>query len=324
MSLATTLSDCHARLRRARNDFVKKMSLLVVGSVALDSIKTPFGKREDVLGGSATYLALAASYFTPVNLVSVVGHDFPGSYLEFFRKRNINLEGLTISKNNRTFRWQGYYEDDLNEAHTIRTELNVFENFKPEIPKEYQSCDYLFLANVDPDIQSEVLHQVKGVKFVVCDTIGYWIDKKPESLKKVLAKVDAFMVNESELREFTHESNLLKGAKKVMELGPGIVVVKRGDSGATMFMTNSIFSLPAYPLEAVLDPTGAGDSFGGGFIGYICQEDSTEEKILRKAMVYGSAIASFSVGGFGTEGLKDLEFERIEKRHHEFEELTDF
>lgn len=299
------------------------MSLSVVGSVALDSIKTPFGERKNVLGGSATYLSLAASYFSPVNLVSIVGLDFPGSYLEFFRKRNIDLGGLTISEKSRTFRWQGYYEDDLNEAHTIRTELNVFENFKPKIPKEYRNSDYLFLANIDPDIQSDVLHQVKA-KFVICDTINYWIDKKAESLKKVLAKVDAFIINESELRQFSGESNLLKGARKVIELGPWLVVVKRGDSGATMFMDNSIFSLPAYPLETVLDPTGAGDSFGGGFIGYICQQNNTEERALRKAMVYGSAIASFSVGAFGTEGLKDLEFEEIEKRYHAFERLTEF
>lgn len=299
------------------------MSLSVVGSVALDSIKTPFGERENILGGSATYLSLAASYFSPVNLVSVVGLDFPDSYLEFFRKKNIDLGGLTINEKSRTFRWQGYYQDDLNEAHTVKTELNVFENFKPEIPKEYRNSDYLFLANIDPDIQSDVLHQVKA-KFVVCDTISYWIDKKAESLKKVLTKVDAFVINESELRQFSNASSLLKGARKVIELGPWLVVVKRGDSGATMFMDNSIFSLPAYPLETVLDPTGAGDSFGGGFIGYICQQDSTEEKILRKAMVYGSAIASFSVGAFGTEGLKDLEFEEIEKRYHAFERLTNF
>ena len=300
------------------------MSLLVVGSVALDSIKTPSGERRNVLGGSATYLSLAASYFSPVNLVSVVGSDFPDSHLEFLRERNIDLKGLIIKEDSKTFRWQGYYEGALNEAHTIKTEVNVLADFKPEIPQEYQDPDYLFLANINPDIQSEVLRQLKKAKFTVCDTMNYWITQKPESIKKVLTKVDAFMLNETELRQFSGEFNLLKAAKKVMGFGPSIVVVKRGDSGATMFMGNSIFSLPAYPLETIIDPTGAGDSFGGGFIGYICRQDSTEERILRKAMVYGSAIASFDVGGFGTERLKDLKFEEVEKRYQEFKKLTDF
>lgn len=296
----------------------------MVGSVALDSIETPSGKRENILGGSATYLSLAAGYFSPVNLVSVVGSDFPGSHLELLKERNIDLKGLIIKEKGKTFRWQGYYEDDFNEAHTVSTELNVFENFKPEIPQEYRDCDYLFLANIDPDLQREVLHQVKKAKFIVCDTMNYWITQKPESLKKVLAEVDAFMINESELRQFSGESNLLKAVKKVMGLGSDIVVVKRGDSGAAMFTGNSIFSLSAYPLEIIVDPTGAGDSFGGGFIGYVCRQDRIEEKVLRKAMVYGSAIASFNVGGFGTERLKDLKFEEIEKRYQEFKELTGF
>jgi len=300
------------------------VSLLVVGSVALDSIKTPSGERRNVLGGSATYLSLAASYFSPVNLVSVVGSDFPDSHLEFLRERNIDLKGLIIKEDSKTFRWQGYYEGALNEAHTIKTEVNVLADFKPEIPQEYQDPDYLFLANINPDIQSEVLRQLKKAKFTVCDTMNYWITQKPESIKKVLTKVDAFMLNETELRQFSGEFNLLKAAKKVMGFGPSVVVVKRGDSGATMFMGNSIFSLPAYPLETIIDPTGAGDSFGGGFIGYICRQDSTEERILRKAMVYGSAIASFDVGGFGTERLKDLKFEEVEKRYQEFKKLTDF
>ena len=300
------------------------MSLLVVGSVALDSIKTPSGKRENILGGSATYLSLAASYFSPVNLVSVVGSDFPDSHLEFLRERNIDLKGLIIKEDSKTFRWQGYYEGALNEAHTIKTEVNVLADFKPEIPQEYQDPDYLFLANINPDIQSEVLRQLKKAKFTVCDTMNYWITQKPESIKKVLTKVDAFMLNETELRQFSCESNLLKAARKVMGFGPSIVVVKRGDSGAMMFTGNSVFSLPAYPLKTIIDPTGAGDSFGGGFIGYICRQDSTEERILRKAMVYGSAIASFDVGGFGTERLKDLKFEEVEKRYQEFKKLTDF
>ena len=295
-----------------------------MGSVALDSIESPSGKRENILGGSATYLSLAASYFSPVNLVSVVGSDFPDSHLEFLRERNIDLKGLIIKEDSKTFRWQGYYEGALNEAHTIKTEVNVLADFKPEIPQEYQDPDYLFLANINPDIQSEVLRQLKKAKFTVCDTMNYWITQKPESIKKVLTKVDAFMLNETELRQFSGEFNLLKAAKKVMGFGPGVVVVKRGDSGATMFMGNSIFPLPAYPLETIIDPTGAGDSFGGGFIGYICRQDSTEERILRKAMVYGSAIASFDVGGFGTERLKDLKFEEVEKRYQEFKKLTDF
>ena len=295
-----------------------------MGSVALDSIKTPLGERKNVLGGSATYLSLAAGYFAPVNLVSIVGSDFPGSYLELFRRRNIDLNGLTISKKNKTFKWQGYYEGALNEAHTIKTEVNVLAEFKPEIPQEYRDCDYLFLANIDPEIQMEVLRQAKKTKFVVCDTMNYWIDKKIESFKKVLVRVDALIVNESELKQFSGESNLLQGAKKVMEFGPGIVVVKRGDSGAMMFTSESLFLLPAYPLEKVVDPTGAGDSFGGGFIGYVCQQDSTEERILRKAMVYGSAIAAFDVGAFGTNALKDLKFKEIERRYRAFEQLTKF
>ena len=296
----------------------------MVGSVALDSIKTPSGERRNVLGGSATYLSLAASYFSQVNLVSIVGSDFPDSYLGLFRKKKVDLKGLTINEKSKTFRWQGYYDGDLNEAHTLKTEVNVLANFKPEIPQEYRNSDYLFLANIDPEIQMEVLRQVKKTKFVVCDTMNYWIDKKIESLKKVLARIDALIVNESELKQFSGESNLLQGAKKVMEFGPWLIVVKRGDSGAMMFTSNSLFSLPAYPLEKVVDPTGAGDSFGGGFIGYVCQQDSTEERILRKAMVYGSAIAAFDVEAFGTNALKDLKFKEIERRYRVFEQLTDF
>ncbi len=295
-----------------------------MGSVALDSIKTPSGERRNVPGGSATYLSLAASYFSPVNLISIVGSDFPDSYLGLFRKKNIDLKGLTMSKKKKTFRWQGYYEGDLNEAHTLKTEVNALASFKPEIPQEYRNSDYLFLANIDPEIQMEVLRQVKKTKFVICDTMNYWIEKKIESLKKVLAGVDALIVNERELKQFSGKSNLLQAAKKVMGFGPGIVVVKRGDSGAMMFTSESLFSLPAYPLERVVDPTGAGDSFGGGFIGYICQQDSIEEKILRKAMVYASAIAAFNVEDFGTERLKNLKFEEIEKRYQEFKGLTNF
>ena len=238
------------------------MSILVVGSVAFDSIKTPFGVADDVLGGSACYFSTAASFFTDVNLVAVVGDDFPQQHIDFLKSRNIDLAGLQKSRGD-TFRWKGRYDYNLNEAHTLETHLNVFESFQPVLPENYRDAEYVFLANIDPELQLEVLQQVKNPKLVACDTMNFWIEGKKAELIKTLAKVDILIINEAEVRQLADEPNLLKAAAIVRSFGPATLVVKQGEYGVLMFGEGSIFSAPAYPLEEVFDPTGAGDTFAG-------------------------------------------------------------
>ncbi|MEK6696920.1 MAG: PfkB family carbohydrate kinase [Candidatus Deferrimicrobiota bacterium] len=301
------------------------MSLLVVGSMAFDSIKSPFGEVERVIGGSATYFALAASYLTPVRLVSVVGRDFPKGTLDMLSARGIDLQGLKVAEG-ATFHWKGYYEYDLNVAHTVKTDLNVFENFAPVLPASYRESRYVFLGNIDPKLQLDILAQVREPKIVALDTMNFWIEKSPQLLREVIRSVDIVVVNEAEIRELTGEFNLVKAARKLMRMGPGRVVIKRGEYGVLHLSDGEIFAAPAYPLETIFDPTGAGDSFAGGFMGYLASRDGAAltEMDYRLATIYGSAIASFTVEAFSTERLQGLSREEIDSRLAAFRALTEF
>lgn len=301
------------------------MSLLVVGSMAFDSIKSPFGEVERVIGGSATYFSLAASYLTPVRLVSVVGRDFPKGTLDMLSARGIDLQGLKIAEGV-TFHWKGYYEYDLNVAHTVKTDLNVFENFAPVLPASYRESRYVFLGNIDPKLQLDILAQVREPKIVALDTMNFWIEKSPQLLREVIRSVDIVVINEAEIRELTGEFNLVKAARKLMRMGPGRVVIKRGEYGVLHLSDGEIFAAPAYPLETIFDPTGAGDSFAGGFMGYLASRDgdALTEMDYRLATIYGSAIASFTVEAFSTERLQGLSREEIDTRLAAFRALTEF
>ncbi len=299
------------------------MSLLVVGSIAFDSVKTPFGTADEVLGGSATYFSTAASYFTDVKLVAVVGDDFPDKHVQFLKSRNIDVSGLQKSEG-RTFRWKGEYGYDLNEAKTLDTQLNVFERFRPNIPDAYRASDVVFLANIDPVLQREVLHQINRPKLVACDTMNFWIGGKKDELVKTLAEVDILLINEAEARELAGEPNLVKAARVIQAMGPGTLIVKRGEYGSVMFNSGGIFSAPAYPLEAVFDPTGAGDSFAGGFMGYLDNVQNFDEASLRQAIIFGSVMASFNVEDFSLNGMKSLDYKEIEGRYREFRKITFF
>jgi sugar/nucleoside kinase (ribokinase family) len=299
------------------------MSILVVGSVAFDSVETPFGKADEVLGGSGTYFSTAASYFADINLVAVVGEDFPDSHLDFMKERGINIDGLQKVEG-KTFRWKGRYEYDLNQAHTLETHLNVFESFDPVIPDSYRDAEYVFLANIDPELQLKVVEQVRNPKLVACDTMNFWIEGKPDALKRLLKKTDIFVINEGEAREFTGESNLIKASRKILDYGPTTLIVKRGEYGALMFSGQTIFSAPAYPLEDIFDPTGAGDSFAGGFMGYLANTGNLNEDGIRQAIILGSVMASFNVEDFSLNRLKNLTNEEIKERYGEFKRLTHF
>ncbi len=299
------------------------MSLLVVGSIAFDSVKTPFGAADEVLGGSATYFSTAASYFTSVKLVAVVGDDFPDKHVNFLKSRNIDVSGLQKSKG-QTFRWKGEYGFDLNEARTLDTQLNVFESFKPKIPDAYRSSEVVFLANIDPVLQREVLHQIDKPKLVACDTMNFWIGGKRDELIKTLAEVDILLINEAEARELAGEPNLVKAARAIQAMGPKTLIVKRGEYGSVMFNSGGVFSAPAYPLEAVFDPTGAGDSFAGGFMGYLDNVRNFDEASLRQAIIFGSVMASFNVEDFSLNRMKSLDYKEIEGRYREFRKITSF
>lgn len=299
------------------------MSLLVVGTVALDSVKTPFGNVDNALGGSATYFSTSASYFADVRLVAVIGEDFPKEHVQFLKSKNVDTRGLEIQKGE-TFRWKGEYGYDLNEAHTLATDLNVLATFKPTINEEYKKSDVVFLANVDPDIQLDVLKQVKKPKLVACDTMNYWISSKVEALKRTLKEVDLLTINEAEIRQLAGEASLVKAAKKVQAMGPKAIVVKQGSYGALLFNGHSVFSAPAYPLETVFDPTGAGDTFAGGFMGYLASTMNFAEESMRKAVIFGSVMASLNVEAFSLDRLRSLDYKEIEARYREFKKLTHF
>jgi sugar/nucleoside kinase (ribokinase family) len=303
------------------------MSILCVGSVALDSVKTPSGERHEALGGSATFFSTSASFFTPVEVVAVVGEDFPKEHLHFLESRGVGLSGLQ-RRPGRTFRWKGEYDWDLNEAHTLATELNVFEHFAPSIPEPLRAAEWVFLGNIDPEIQSSVLDQVRKPRWIAADTMNYWIQGKPDALRKVLARVDLLFVNDAEARQLAQQSNVVRAARAIQALGPKVVCVKRGEYGALLFLPPSgklsgeIFALPALPLEEVLDPTGAGDSFAGGFLGSLAAGGTLSADSLRHATVLGSAMASFAVEDFSLDRFRSLEKSDIQERCRDFDRLT--
>ncbi len=301
------------------------MSLLVVGSLGIDTIETPFGRVENVLGGSATYISVAASYFAaPVRLVGVVGNDFPGEHLQFLESREIDLEGLQVDKNGKTFRWGGRYHYDLNNRDTLYTELNVFEKFNPVIPESYRKTSYVCLGNIDPDLQRKVLEQITRPRLVVGDTMNFWISGKLDSLKTTMKLLDVLILNDAEAREMTREANLVRAAKAIIRMGPKIVVIKKGEHGAMMVTEQTIFSAPAYPLETINDPTGAGDAFAGGFTGWIARTDDLSENNIKRAVIYGSTLASFCVERFSLDRFRDLTYLEIQDRFREFRELSRF
>ena len=299
------------------------MSLLVVGSVALDTIETPFGRVKDTLGGSATFFSAAASLLSPVQLVGVVGQDFPLGDLRFLEDRGVDFAGLE-KRDGESFRWSGIYNFDLNSRETLETRLGVFADFEPLIPEAFRDARWIFLGNIDPELQYDVLEQVDSPELVVCDTMNYWIAGKRDALLRLMPRVDVLLVNDSEARELSGEYNLLKAARWIQDNGPQMVIVKKGEHGAILFTNGSIFFAPGFPLEEVFDPTGAGDAFAGGFLGYIARAGSASLDHLRRAVVYGSALGSFAVERFGVERLVDLTVAEIDARVMHFRELTTF
>jgi len=299
------------------------MSILVVGSVAYDTVETPIGRAERVLGGSASFFSVAASFFAPVNLVGVVGNDFGDAQLAAFRGRPIDLTGLERMPG-KTFHWQGRYSQDLNSRDTICTELNVFEFFEPKIPEGYRRSELVFLGNIDPGLQRRVLEQVERPRVVACDTMNFWIKGKPQELRETLAKVQVLLINDQEARELSGESNLVRAARAIRAMGPRTLVVKKGEHGVLMFTDHDSFAAPALPLESVVDPTGAGDTFAGGFIGYLASAPELGDAALRQAVVMGSTLASFCVEAFSLDRLLTLTRPEIEARYGVFEELTRF
>ena len=300
------------------------MSLLTVGTVAFDTIETPFGVAEKVVGGACTYISLAASYFTSdINLVAVVGDDFPESELNYMRSKGINLDGLQIKENEKSFFWHGRYHKDMNGRDTLETQLNVLADFNPILPESYKNSSFLMLGNLTPDIQMQVLDQMhERPKLVVLDTMNFWMDIALDSLKKVIARVDVLTINDEEARQLSGEFSLRRAARKILTMGPQYLIIKKGEHGAMLFHQSDIFFVPGLPLEEVFDPTGAGDTFAGGFIGYLASVNDTSFESLKRAIIYGSAMASFCVEKFSIENLKNLTKEQISERVQEFTKMV--
>jgi sugar/nucleoside kinase (ribokinase family) len=286
-------------------------------------VKTPFGEAENVLGGSATYFSVSASYFAPVNVVGVVGADFTDDHASIFKRHNIDTSGL-VKTEGKTFRWKGQYGFELNEAQTLDTQLNVLESFDPKIPDDYRDSEYVFLGNIDPILQVKVLEQIRNPKLVACDTMNFWIDSKLDDLKATLKRIDMLVINDGEARMLSGEANLVQAAKKIRAMGPKRLIIKRGEYGVLMFNEDEIFGAPAYPLEEVYDPTGAGDSFAGGLMGYLAETDSISDGALRQAIVFGSVMASFNVEAFSLNKLSKLTKTDIYGRFELFKRLTHF
>jgi len=299
------------------------MSILITGSVALDSVKTPVEEHHDLLGGSASYASVAASFFAEVNMVGIVGTDFPKEYIELYRKHGINLDGLQIA-DGKTFRWSGEYEWDLNKRRTLSVCLNVFETFQPTLPDGYQRTPYVFLANISPQLQMHVLAQAAEPKFTVADTMDLWIETQRDALTELLRKIDCLVLNESEAREFTKQTSLIKAARQILKQGPKYVVIKKGEHGCLLFGKDLFFSAPAYPLEDIHDPTGAGDCFAGAFTGYLARADRVDHDSLRKAVVHGSVIASYCVEDFSLTRLETLTQAEIKERYDAFKSMSHF
>jgi len=299
------------------------MSVLVVGTVAFDSIETPLGSVERVLGGSASYFALAASYFAPVRIVGVIGEDFPQDYLDLFTQRGVDIQGVKQERGD-TFYWRGRYHEDINLRDTLELHLNVLAGFEPHLPESYRDAEYVFLGNIDPVMQLEVLNQLRRMKLVVCDTMDHWIRESVAELKKVLQRIEMLVLNDSEARLLSGYSNIVQAARAILRMGPKMVLIKRGEYGVLQFSDSTVFATPAYPLEEVFDPTGAGDSFAGGFMGQLARSGDLSQGGLRRAIVYGSVVASFTVEDFGVKRLTDLSLPQIEERYQRFVQLTDF
>jgi sugar/nucleoside kinase (ribokinase family) len=302
------------------------MSLLVVGTVAFDAIETPFGKTDKIVGGAASYISLAASYFTrDIDLVSVIGDDFPESFLNTLKKEGVKLDGLQIKKGEKSFFWSGKYHNDLNTRDTIDTQLNVLENFDPIVPESAKNCDFLMLGNLVPMVQQKVITQMKKrPKLIVLDTMNFWMDVALEDLKKTITMIDVLTINDSEARQLSGEYSLVKAAQKILAMGPSVLVIKKGEHGALLFNKEEVFFAPALPLEEVFDPTGAGDSFAGGFIGYLAKTKDISFENMKRAIIFGSAMASFTVERFGTERLIGLSQKDVDERVQEFIDLVQF
>ncbi len=298
--------------------------VLVVGSVAIDSVETPSGKADDALGGAATFGSVAASLFAPVHLVGVVGSDFPAEHIEFLRGRNIDLAGLQVVEGGDTFRWKGDYNTDLNQAVTHETHLGVFEHFEPVLPDHYRDANYVFLANINPTLQLKVLEQVRAPKLVVCDTMNLWINIAREHVIEVFKRVDIAVLNDGEAKMLTDLDNVIQAGRAIKALGPKHVIIKKGEHGALMFSDDEIFSAPSFPLDEVIDPTGAGDSFAGSMIGYLSKTDDLSAENLRKAVVYGSVVASTTVQDFSLKALKQLTPETVEERYAAVKAMSAF
>lgn len=299
--------------------------LLIVGTVAFDAIETPFGKTDKILGGAGTYIGLSAAQFDVDSaVVSVVGDDFPQEYLELLRKNNINTEGIEIVKGGKTFFWKGRYHNDLNTRDTLDTQLNVLADFKPVVPEAYKNAEIVVLGNLHPLVQLSVLEQTQNPKLVILDTMNFWMDNTLEDLLKVVAKVDVITINDEEARQLSGEHSLVKAARKIQEMGPKYVVIKKGEHGALLFKDEQIFFAPALPLEEVFDPTGAGDTFAGGFAGYLAGTNDVSFENMKNAIIYGSNLASFCVEKFGTERMQELSRTQVQQRLEEFKKLTKF
>jgi len=299
------------------------MSVLVVGTVAFDSVETPHASAERILGGSAAYFAMTASFFSPVQLVGVIGEDFPQEYLDLLSGRGVDLEGLKREKGD-TFHWRGRYHEDLNVRDTLELHLNVLSGYVPHLPKSYRDSQYVFLGNIDPTMQLEVLEQLNNSRLVACDTMDHWIQGSGKELQKVIGRVEILVINDSEARLLSGEHNIVRAARSILKMGPKVLLIKRGEYGVLQFTDSSVFATPAYPLEEVFDPTGAGDSFAGGFVGYLARTEDHSERGLRRAIAYGSVSASFAVEDFGLRRMIPLTLQEIEDRYRRFLALTDF
>lgn len=297
------------------------MSVLVVGSVALDTVENEFGIADDSPGGSALYFSSAASLFSPVNVVGVVGTDFDFSIIDFLKKRAVDLNGVYVEEG-KTFRWGGKYHKDINKRDTTFTDLNVFQNFKPNIPESYKNSKYVFLANIDPELQLQVLDQINKPKLVVLDTMNFWISSKKNKVEEVIKRSNIIILNDEETREFTNIPNLLDAGRKILSLGPDYLIIKKGEHGAVLLGKDSFFTVPAFPVRTVMDPTGAGDSFAGGFVGYLAKENKTDSGTLRKAVVYGSVVASYNVEDFSFNKLVEINENDLQRRYNKMQEIT--
>jgi len=302
------------------------MSLLVIGTVAFDAIETPFGKTDKIVGGAATFISLSASYFAKnINLVSVVGDDFPADAIGMMQKRQINTDGLQIKAGEKTFFWSGRYHNDMNSRDTLDTQLNVLEGFDPVIPEAYQDCEFLMLGNLAPSVQLTVIERLRNrPKLVVLDTMNFWMNIALDDLKEVLKKVDVLTINDEEARQLSGEYSLVKASQKILAMGPRYLIIKKGEHGALLFNRDQVFFAPALPLEDVFDPTGAGDSFAGGFVGYLAETRDISFDNLKRAVIFGSAMASFSVEKFGTERIQNLSQEEVDDRVQQFIDLVQF